>query len=67
VRCSPVTVIDFIGSRPLSRRVIGPPGETMTEAVHPLKPACSFRPSEYLRIACRNLEGNWAWSNPPFL
>jgi multiple sugar transport system substrate-binding protein len=65
-RCSPVTAIDFIGSGPLSRRVIAPAGETMTEAVHLLKPAYSFRPSEYLRIACRDLEGNWAWSNPVF-
>lgn len=67
VRCSPVTALDFIGSGPLSHRVIVPPRETMTEAVYSLKPAYSFRPSEYLRIACRDLEGNWAWSTPLFL
>jgi hypothetical protein len=62
VRCSPATVIDFVGHSRHSYRVAAPPGGTLTEA--------AFRPYDlqhYVRVACRDGQGCWAWSNPIFL
>ncbi|HFD40237.1 MAG TPA: phosphotransferase [Anaerolineae bacterium] len=61
-RCSPVTTVDFIGDGHRSRRLTAPPGETMTEAGIPLK-----KGQRYVRLACRDEAGRWAWSNPIFL
>ncbi len=61
-RCSPVTAIDFIGAGHRSRRVAAPPGETLTKAGVPLR-----RGQRYVRLACRDEGGRWAWSNPIFL
>jgi hypothetical protein len=62
VRCSPAVAVDFVGNGPYSRRISAPPGETLVEA--------SFRPYDrqrYVRIACQDRGGCWAWSNPLFL
>jgi hypothetical protein len=61
VRCSPVATIDFVGNGPLSRRVVAPPGGTLT--------AASYQPrvgQRYVRVACLDGAGQWAWSNPIF-
>jgi len=60
--CSPSTVIDFIGNGYRSQRVTAPPGETLTEAR-----AWLGWEQQYVRVACRDPEGHWAWSNPIFL
>ncbi|MCL7452952.1 MAG: CehA/McbA family metallohydrolase [Anaerolineae bacterium] len=62
VRCSPVVSIDFVGSGPLSRRVLAPTGQTLTEASHRLQDV-----QGYVRVACQDADGRWAWSNPLFL
>ena len=59
VRCSPAVAIDFIGNGPYSRRVAAPPGETLTEASYRLKDR-----QRYVRVACQDSQGDWAWSNP---
>jgi hypothetical protein len=62
VRCSPATAVDFVGSGRFSRRVQDPQGQPLTEA--------RYRPRKhqrYLRVACRDAGGCWAWSNPVFL
>lgn len=62
VRCSPVAAIDFVGSGPNSRRVLARSGQTLTEA--------SYRVREfqrYVRVACQDGQGRWAWGNPVFL
>jgi hypothetical protein len=59
VRCSPVAAIDFVGPGPASRRVTAPAGGTLEGASHPLR-----RGQPYLRVACQDLQGRWAWSNP---
>lgn len=61
VQCSPAAVIDFVGDGSRSRRVTAPPGGTLTEAVH--KVAAEQRS---VRVACRDLAGDWVWSNPIF-
>jgi len=68
VRCSPAVAIDFVGNGPFCRRVVPPPGATLTEA--------SYSPGEkygankellrYLRVACQDAQYRWAWSNPLF-
>ncbi len=61
-RCSPVTTIDFVGNGHLSHRVTAPPGETLSEA------SCQIRPGQrYVRLACQDAQGRWAWGNPIFL
>jgi hypothetical protein len=59
VRCSPVVSVDFVGDRHLSQRISAPPGETITEAK-----AVSWPNQTYLRVACQDAQGNWAWANP---
>lgn len=62
VSCSPVVAIDFIGDQHSSRRVLAPPGETMTAGSYRLK-----KRQRYVRVACQDAQGYWAWSNPIFL
>jgi hypothetical protein len=62
VRCSPVAAIDLIGSGRFSRRLLAPEGQLLTEARYRLK-----RQQRYVRVACRDIHGRWAWSNPVFL
>jgi hypothetical protein len=62
VRCSPAVTIDFVGDGSKSRRVWAPPGSSFTEASHQPQPGQS-----YLRVACQDAQGGWAWSNPIFL
>jgi hypothetical protein len=62
VRCSPAVSVDFVGSGHLSRRVMAPSGEKLTEASHRLQ-----RSQGYVRVACQDTRGCWAWSNPILL
>ena len=62
VRCSPVTTIDFVGNGPFSRRFLAPEGQSLTEARYRLR-----KHHSYVRVACRDAQGRWAWSNPFFL
>jgi len=62
VRCSPVVAIDFVGNGPLSRRIVAPSGETLTEASYRL-----LEDQRYVRVACRDAHGRWAWSHPLLL
>lgn len=62
VRCSPVAAIDFVGSGPFSRRLLAPGGQSLTEASHRLRPT-----QGYVRVACQDAQGRWAWTNPIFL
>jgi hypothetical protein len=62
VRCSPSVAVDFVGNGWRSRRVSAPRGETLTEA--------SYTPGwgqTYVRVACQDELGRWAWSNPIML
>ncbi len=61
VRCSPSTTIDFVGEGPNSHRFRASPGETLTEASFLVK-SCQ----QYVRVACQDTAGRWAWSNPIF-
>jgi hypothetical protein len=61
VRCSPVLAIDFIGEGPHSRRITASPGETLTEVTYKLNDR-----QRYVRVACQDPHGRWAWSNPFF-
>jgi hypothetical protein len=61
-RCSPVVAVDFVGNGRFSRRIAARPGETLTGANCPLrKGQC------YVRVACQDAGGHWAWSNPIFV
>ena len=62
VRCSPVVAIDFVGRGPSSRRVSAPPGQTLSQASYHLREG-----QGYVRVACQDGAGHWAWSNPIFL
>ena len=62
VRCSPSTAIDFVGNSLYSRRVSAPHGQTLTEATYKLREG-----QRYVRVACRDEQCHWAWSNPIFL
>ena len=62
VRCSPVTFVDFAGNDYHSRRISAPPTQTITEATFSLLPG-----QTYVRVACHDIHGRWAWSNPIFL
>jgi hypothetical protein len=62
VRCSPAAAIDFVGSGPYSRRISAPPGEPLTAASHRL-----WDTQQYVRVACQDPQGRWAWSNPIIL
>lgn len=62
IRCSPVVSIDFVGNGPLSRRVLGAKRRRLTEASYRLRHG-----QRYLRVACLDASGCWAWSNPLFL
>jgi hypothetical protein len=62
VRCSPVVAIDFVGNGRFSRRIAALPGETLTGASHQLR-----RGQRYVRVACQDAGGHWAWSNPIFV
>lgn len=68
VRCSPAVAIDFIGVGSLSRRIVAPPGETITEATYRLDEKYAGREKflRYLRVACQDAQYRWAWSNPIF-
>lgn len=59
VRCSPSTAIDFVGNSYYSHRVSAPHNQTLTEATHKLRDG-----QRYLRVACQDEQGHWAWSNP---
>jgi hypothetical protein len=59
VCCSPATAIDFLGNALRSHRVSAPRGGTLTEASWTVWPDQS-----YVRVACRDELGHWAWSNP---
>jgi hypothetical protein len=62
VRCSASVAIDFLGNGWRSRRVSAPRGGTLTEA--------SYTPGwgqTYVRVACQDEQGRWAWSNPIML
>ena len=61
VRCSPAVAVDFVGMGPFSRRILAPPGETLTEARHRLR-----KWQRYVRVAVQDTQGRWAWSNPLF-
>jgi len=60
VRCSPAVAVDFIGWGPLSRRVHAPPGEPLTEVVY----RRLHEYQRYVRVACQDNRGCWAWSSP---
>jgi hypothetical protein len=62
VRCSPVVSIDFVGNGPLSQRVHAAQGQCLTEASYRLRDG-----QRYVRVACLDASGGWAWSNPLFL
>jgi hypothetical protein len=62
VQCSPVALIDFMGNGKYSRRFAAPPGETLTGASYRLR-----KGQQYVRVACQDSQGRWAWSNPVFL
>jgi hypothetical protein len=62
VRCTPVAAIDFVGPGPASRRVTAPAGGTLEKASYRLR-----RGQRYLRVACQDLQGLWAWTNPLYL
>jgi hypothetical protein len=59
VRCSPSTAIDFVGNGWRSHRVSAPRGQTLTEATYKLR-----EDQTYVRVACQDEQGHWAWSNP---
>jgi hypothetical protein len=61
-RCSPAKCIDFVGNGFCSRRVSAEIGQTITEATVRLRSQ-----QTYVRVACQDLDGCWAWSNPVFL
>jgi hypothetical protein len=62
VRCSPAAVVDFIGNGHHAQRVTAASGETLTDVTRRLDDdQC------YVRVACCDLQGRWAWSNPLFL
>jgi hypothetical protein len=62
IRCSPVVAIDFMGNGPLSRRLAAPPGGTLTGASLRVRSG-----QRYVRVACVDADGHWAWTNPFFL
>jgi hypothetical protein len=62
VRCSPAVTIDFVGRGWYSRRVSAPPGQTLSEASYHLRDS-----QRYVRVACQDRAGHWAWCNPIFL
>jgi len=62
VLCSPSVAVDFIGYGSRGCRITAPPGETLTSASYVLK-----KGQRYVRVACRDAQGCWAWSNPLFL
>jgi hypothetical protein len=61
-RCDPSVKIDFTGNGKYLRRMTAPAGETMTGASHRL-----WKRQTYVRVACQDTSGRWAWSNPIFL
>jgi predicted metal-dependent phosphoesterase TrpH len=62
VQCSPAALIDFVGNGKYSRRFTALPGEVLTEASYRLR-----KGQQYVRVACQDTRGRWAWSNPIFL
>ena len=62
VRCSPAVRVDFVGSAWHSHRLTALPGRTLTEASYQIKQG-----QKYVRVACQDARGSWAWSNPLFL
>lgn len=63
VRTSPVKAIDIVGSFLFnSRRYLAEAGQTISEA----KLSGNISQTKYIRVACLDWEGNWAWSNPIF-
>jgi hypothetical protein len=62
VQCSPAALIDFMGNGKYSRRIAAPPGEALTVATYRLR-----KGQRYVRVACQDTQGHWAWSNPIFL
>jgi hypothetical protein len=62
MRCSPAVTVDFIGDGRHSSRLQATSGETFTEATQRLR-----KRQRYVRVACQDAHGAWAWSNPCFL
>lgn len=62
VHCSPAVAIDLFGRGPLSRRILAPPGETLTKAGHTVSERM-----EYVRVAVQDAQGRRAWANPIFV
>jgi hypothetical protein len=62
VQCSPVALIDLMGNGKYSCRFAAPPGEALTGASYQLR-----KGQRYVRVACQDNQGRWAWSNPIFL
>ena len=62
VRCSPAVAIDFVGNGPLSRRIVAPSGGMLTGARYQVRDG-----QDYVRVACLDHGGHWAWTNPVFL
>ena len=62
VRCSPSAAVDFVGNGKYSRRIMPSRGQTLSEATHQLRVD-----QRYVRVACLDAQGRWAWSNPIFV
>lgn len=62
LRCSPVEKIYLVTEGRCCQMRVAAPGETVTEAVFPLK-----GDEGYVRIDCRDAWGRHAWSNAVFL
>jgi hypothetical protein len=62
VRCSPAVIVDFVGNGRHSSRLMAPAGETYSEVSYRLR-----KGQRYVRVACRDAQGCWAWSNAIFL
>jgi len=68
VYCSPVASVDFVGNGRFSRRVVAPPGKTLSEASYDLgeRYTGNEQALRYVRVACQDAQCRWAWSNPIF-
>jgi len=68
VRCSPAVAIDFVGNGPFSRRIVARRGEAITAASYAPAGGQSLgrQTCRYVRVACLDAQGCWAWSNPIF-
>ena len=62
VRCSPCQQITFYAAGPCGRRFHAPAGDTLKGAIYPL-----VAEQVYLRLECRDADGEIAWSNPVYV